>query len=324
MGGTSSTESFDTDPLEEFCNPINRAKNFDVGIDETLLLYSGTQSLAVLSAFNSVLQNEAQHLIPDYVEKFGAALAGFAVIPHAVGVGALVISMIIQLAIKGSSTGKEGPANIPRRVFAEEKALEVRDLMDEYVKRYKMNLRDDRLLLDDTRRLEESLSLQLTRLKNSMLQEGHMNSRSLKHWANGAAFHTLMLIHMVRLQKRDRRNFYSAKSKASTAINIYNADVLDLVQKYREYKRLRIYRRYWTDLCLYRKDDRVFEYYMTERCKLPLKWCITERDLMDQLYDGVFYELHPHIGVLKNYFFNLQNNLEVLVYQEDTFSPYIV
>ena len=51
--------------------------------------------------------------------------------------------------------------------------------------------------------MEEQLASQLTRLKNSMLKDGHMDDRALKHWTNGAAFHAHMLIHIARLKKKE-------------------------------------------------------------------------------------------------------------------------
>ncbi|KAI9529369.1 hypothetical protein NQZ68_011074 [Dissostichus eleginoides] len=42
-----------------------------------------------------------------------------------------------------------------------------------------------------------------TSTANSMLVDGHMDSRLLKQWVNGAAFHTQMLIHQARLEGAD-------------------------------------------------------------------------------------------------------------------------
>lgn len=90
--------------------------------------------------------------IPNYVEKVGGALAGLNAVPNAVGVGALVISMILQfafIAIKSSQTQPESAVDtLLRRIFADEKASKVRDLIEESLKRHKMYLRNaDRLVL---------------------------------------------------------------------------------------------------------------------------------------------------------------------------------
>ena len=141
----------------------------NVGIDDSLMRYSGKYSTACLEAYSSSLQEELKSKLPDFMEKGGDALAGFSAVPHAVGVGALIISMILQvvfIATNGSQkSGDPSPMDMLRRVFAEEKASEVRDLMEEYLKRYEMHLRDSRRLLADSERLETQLSLQLTRLR---------------------------------------------------------------------------------------------------------------------------------------------------------------
>ncbi|KAI4899755.1 hypothetical protein NFI96_004474 [Prochilodus magdalenae] len=87
-----------------------------------------------------------------------------------------------------------------RRVFGEEKASGVRDSMDEYMKRLSMFMNEPRKALEETERLEKGLSEQLTRLRNSMLYDDQMSSRSMKHWTNSAAFHVQMLIHAARLR----------------------------------------------------------------------------------------------------------------------------
>ncbi|GAA6225963.1 uncharacterized protein LOC104944408 isoform X1 [Lates japonicus] len=90
---------------------------------------------------------------------------GLESVPNAVGLGCLVISMILELIVgKGNqiSTG-----DMLRRVFAEEKASEIRDLMDEYMRRLSINLRNTQVQLEDTRRIEALLSTQLTQLKTS-------------------------------------------------------------------------------------------------------------------------------------------------------------
>ncbi|KAL7841260.1 hypothetical protein SRHO_G00249510 [Serrasalmus rhombeus] len=55
------------------------------------------------------------------------------------------------------------------------------------------------MLLEDTKRLEKQLS-EKTSLKNSMLHDNQMSTRSLKHWTNSAAFHLQMLIHVAQLE----------------------------------------------------------------------------------------------------------------------------
>ncbi|XP_034081618.1 zinc transporter ZIP11-like [Gymnodraco acuticeps] len=121
-----------------------------------------------------------------------------------------------------------GTAEMLQRVFADEKAKEVRDLMDEYLKRLQINLGKPQLQLAETRQIELVLSAQLTRLKNSMLVDGHMNSMLLKQWVNGAAFHTQMLIHQARLEEADG-------SRAVRAAGVYQQQLNVIIDRYKKY-----------------------------------------------------------------------------------------
>ena len=132
----------------------------EIVIDNSLVQFSGLDSTNVLQGYmSSVDANQ----LSGYTERLGSALGGLESVPNAVGLGALVISMILELFV-----GKKDEMNtrdILRRVFAEEKASEIRDLMDEYMRRLEINLRNTQLQLEDTRRIEAMLSLQLTRAK---------------------------------------------------------------------------------------------------------------------------------------------------------------
>ncbi|KAK3561652.1 hypothetical protein QTP86_012474 [Hemibagrus guttatus] len=101
---------------------------------------------------------------------------------------AMALSIALELIIKAEEEEKENKdstLDMMRRVFAEEKASGVRDSMDEYMNCLHMYLHQPIRVLEETQRLEKQLSEQLTRLKNSMLYDNKMSSRSLKHWANG-------------------------------------------------------------------------------------------------------------------------------------------
>lgn len=196
----------------------------EIIIDNSLVQYSGLNSTAVLQDYMSSAVSVNQ--LPAYTEKLGSALGGLLPIPNAVGLGALVISIILELILGTNDQVTTG--DILRRVFAEEKASEIRDLMDEYMRRLTLNLRSPRLQLEDTRRIEAMLSVQLTRLKNSMLTDGHMSPRALSHWVNGAAFHAQMLIHQARLEDGDG-------SRATAALDLYQRDLNLLNDNYRTY-----------------------------------------------------------------------------------------
>lgn len=153
----------------------------DVGIDVSLVNYSGLNSAAELES--SIIQKlkDMINRIPDYVQSLGSALAAFDAVPNAVGLGALALSIGLELKVREEKQreSKNSTLDMLRRVFAEEKASGVRDSMEEYLKRLGMYLHQPSRALEETERLEKQLSEQLTRLKNSMLHDKQMSSRSL-------------------------------------------------------------------------------------------------------------------------------------------------
>ncbi|KAK2861540.1 hypothetical protein Q5P01_001073 [Channa striata] len=101
--------------------------------------------------------------------------------------------------------------------------------MSEYLKRHEMFINDERLQ-EELQRLERQLSEYLTKLKNSLLQDGQMSTRGFKIWVNGASFHVQMLIHKVRLDNTNNVHPISA------AIDAYLGDLDKLVEEYKTYK----------------------------------------------------------------------------------------
>ncbi|CAK6982338.1 uncharacterized protein LOC118495213, partial [Scomber scombrus] len=203
----------------------------DIGIDESLLRYSGLNSNVELQSFSNELLNS----VPDFAEKVGSGLGGLTSVPNAVGLGALVISMILEILIKSNTPASEDPYSLIRRVFGEEKASGVRDKMSEYLKRHRMFINDNRQLLEEMRSLEQQLSSQLTILKNSLLHDGQMNSRGFKIWVNGASFHLQMLIHEARLNIRARKPLPKSVNTINAVIDIYLHDLDSLLKKYKTY-----------------------------------------------------------------------------------------
>ncbi|KAG1927548.1 hypothetical protein F2P79_024145 [Pimephales promelas] len=198
----------------------------DVGIDESLLKYSGPDSNAALQAFS----NEMLDSVPDYIGSLGSALGGLTTVPNAVGLGALVISMIIEIAVKsGTQTTDDDPYSLLRRVFGVEKASGVRDTMSEYLKRHRMYMNNDQRLREEIRRLDHQLSDHLTILRNSILQDGQMSSRGIKIWVNGVAFHVQMLIHEARLEIQAGKPESDCVQEIEAAIDVYLRDLDQLV-----------------------------------------------------------------------------------------------
>lgn len=135
--------------------------------------------------------------VPDWVKSLAEKLCGLSSAPALAGLGALAVAILIDVV--SSSPPEESTKGALRSVLAEQKASEVWDLVDECLKRCAMHINSTENLRRDIERLESQLSAALTRLKNSMVRDGHMSSEALKAWVNGAAFHIQMLIHQVRL-----------------------------------------------------------------------------------------------------------------------------
>ncbi|XP_062873681.1 uncharacterized protein LOC134335152 [Trichomycterus rosablanca] len=169
----------------------------DISLDDSLLKYSGVNSAVVL-------EDSTSEFIQTSLDHVGGILTNFNGVPNAVGLGALVISMFLNIAVSSSGNDGGNTAEILSHVIAVEKAVAVRDTMNEYLNRLHMYMREPVKAQEETTRLEKQLSEQLTRLKNSMLFDGHMNPSSLKWWINGAAFHSQMVIHSARLETTDK------------------------------------------------------------------------------------------------------------------------
>lgn len=296
----------------------------NIGVDETLLLYSGTNSTASLLDYSSSLQGLLEDRLPDFVEKAAGALGGFTPVPNAVGLGAFVISMILQLALS-IVKGSPEPKTALQSVFAEEKSSMIRDLIVEYLKRYEMHLRNDHWLLANSERVEAQLSLQLSIVRNSILVDRQISPRAINHWVNGAAFHTQVLLHIARLRKtttEGSQDFESAKRVAMSAVDIYDRDMKKILEVYKEYKKSKFDLRTVTGgagaVRVHISWCTVKEYEINYFTELDSKYCEVERKSPDYYFNYI-YSNQKKIRELEIYFPNIQKNLEVLVNQKGTF-----
>ncbi|XP_036936728.1 uncharacterized protein LOC119009503 [Acanthopagrus latus] len=282
-----------------------------IGIDSSILKYSGLNSTQVLDDYrDQVLYSGDFSDAAAVVEKLGSALGGLKMVPNAVGLGAIIISIILETV--GKTLGKEsmGTAEMLQRVFAQEKANEVRDLMDEYLKRMRINLGKPQLQLAETRQIETDLSVQLTRLKNSMLRDGHMNSRFLKQWVNGAAFHTQMLIHQARLEG-------AGGSRAMQAAGIYQQQLNLLLEKYKNYLTTVIFvssdHDYIRVYCCLRYTENVV-FSSRVQCFTALEsYCFSGSEIVETMFSK------HQMTWAKTYFTDLRAQIPTLVTQDGTF-----
>lgn len=146
--------------------------------------------------------------------------------------------------------------------------------------------------------------------KNSMLRDGHMNTRFLKQWLNGAAFHTQMLIHQARLEG-------AGGSRATQAAGIYQQQLNLLLEKYKNYlttvifvssdhDRIRVY------CCLGYKENTVFPFYV--ECFRPMEtYCFRGREIVETMFSK------HQITWAKTYFTDLRAQIPTLVSQNGTF-----
>lgn len=151
--------------------------------------------------------------------------------PELVGLGALAIAVHIDLS--SLCPPKESTREALRHVFAEEKVTATWDLIDECLKEtiIYINHRDE--LVSSLKHLERQLSTAITRLRNAMVNDGHMSTESLKVWVNAAAFHVQMLIHLVRL------GGLPGPDPVERLLNMYQRDLLTLSRQHQDLIRSR-------------------------------------------------------------------------------------
>ncbi|KAM9346785.1 uncharacterized protein ABDE67_013422 [Symphorus nematophorus] len=179
--------------LESCLNDIKNCP--DVTVNRAIVRFCGASSSDSLQQHLNE-RKQTNYPIEDWMKQLAEKLTNFSQNPKLAGLGALAFAIFIDII---SNTSPERTEDALRRVFAEEKASEVWDQIDECLRRYVMHIDDNDELTRDIRRLESQLSIALTKLKNSMVRDGHMSSEALRAWVNGAAFHIQMLIHLVRL-----------------------------------------------------------------------------------------------------------------------------
>ncbi|KPP68584.1 hypothetical protein Z043_112723 [Scleropages formosus] len=261
MGMSISTEELDRTTVYIYNHQQEQGHLPNVAIDPSLLSYSGLDSTAVLQSYSSSMMEHLGDNGMRYAKELATTIGGFTSVPNAVGLGALVISMLIETVAASYRAPTGSHKDLLRRVFAEQKVSELRDLMDEYLKRHEMHLLDDEKLLKDTQVLERQLSVQLTRVRNAILKDGQMNDRAFKQWVNGAAFHIQMLIQLARLERK-------GSTSARKAVGAYERDLEQLLDSYKALKVSNIF----------------FQKFLTQRCKQNRR----RRDSLATLIDCYF------------------------------------
>ncbi|XP_039681186.1 uncharacterized protein LOC120574800 [Perca fluviatilis] len=302
--------------LEDFVFLIkNDGKAPDLSVNKSIVMFTGLSSsdnlrqhyekrkMEVGGSVNDLIKLHAA----DWIKNLADKLASMESAPALAGLGALAIAVLIDLA--SSSPPEESTKDALRSVFAEEKASEVWDQIDECLKRCVMHINNDHELVTDIRRIEVQLSAALTKLRNSMVRDGHMSSQALKAWVNGAAFHVQMLIHLVRLGGTQTCD------PVERLLSTYLRDLDTLFIKHREMieGKCRVNEVTSTDVPLsytYLVDDNLKAHYMIYNYA-----CFKE--YFEAYYDNRY---HVQTSDIKRYFSGVRENLQTLVNQKGNFN----
>lgn len=93
----------------------------------SLQRFSGLNSAEELNNYRDhVLYSGELNQVASILSEVGNVLGGLSVVPHAVGLGALIISLALDVVAKSLNKETMGTAEMLERVFAQEKAKEVR------------------------------------------------------------------------------------------------------------------------------------------------------------------------------------------------------
>ncbi|XP_045926839.1 uncharacterized protein LOC123984158 isoform X2 [Micropterus dolomieu] len=203
----------------------------DLGVVHPLLLANndeGSDSPASLQEQLQQLKGDIENRAPTYLRDLIGRLSSFSDEPRLAGLVGLVVTMVMDMAYTSSKQssgvkGKSAGSSSCQRVS------ELQEVMEEYLKRCRINLSDKSRLIQDSIRLEAQLSLILTQLKACLLG-GDCDSRSLRHWASGAAFDTQVLGHLAGLEGQ------AEPLAARAALEQYKEDLAQIIPAYRRYK----------------------------------------------------------------------------------------
>ena len=311
MGSTYSQEDYDGFARDYYEVALeNPCLLPDIGIDESLLKYSGIDSNAVLQTYSNDLINS----VPGFIDRLGSGLGPMTSIPNAVGLGALVISMILEIVMKSTTEPTEDTYSLLRRVFGEEKRSAVRDTMSEYLKRHQTFMSNEQRLREELQRLEAQLSNHLTILRNSLLHDGQMSTQGFKIWINGASFHLQMLIHEARLNIQAGRRRSDYVNAINAAINLYLQNMDVLLEKLASHP-------------TYPAQEWVSIPWVGGECVIRSEKCvrtihtIAEYCGKSKINEGFRKLVYSKFGSeLKSHFSNIRNNLNTLINQHGSFT----
>ncbi|XP_008290416.1 uncharacterized protein LOC103364904 [Stegastes partitus] len=204
----------------------------DLGVVHPVLLTNQTESAASQASLQEQLQQLQGNIgnrAPTYLRDLIGRLSSFSDEPRLAGLVGLVVTMVMDMAYTSSKQSSGVKGKSAGSSSSQQRVWELQEVMEEYLKRCRISLSDKDKLIQDSVRLETQLSLLLTQLKTCLLG-GDCDSRSLRHWASGAAFHTQMLVHLAVLEGK------AEPLSARAALEQYKEDLTQIIPAYRRYK----------------------------------------------------------------------------------------
>lgn len=228
MGCAASYERIDAAAEQLYSAMLSGGSMPDIGLEPDVETFLGLESNQALVTYHNKIAKDLQARAPEYVNNALRLFGGLTNIPNAVGLASLLIYMVLNIAAS-MTKGQNDVKNIVRSIFADEKVSEIGNLMETFTDRFLMYANSSDEVLKVTKTYEDRLHHQLNRVKNSMLKDGHVNNRAVKHWMNGAALHVGMLIYMAKQETVH-------KTAASLAIITYQGELDEILQKYKAYK----------------------------------------------------------------------------------------
>ncbi|KAM9364989.1 uncharacterized protein KZ484_011205 [Pholidichthys leucotaenia] len=204
----------------------------DLRVIHPVLLASQDEEVASQACLKEQLkqlQVDIGNRVPTYLRDLISRLTTFSDEPRVAGLVGLVVTMVMDMVYTSSKQSAGVKGKSAGSSSCQHRVCELQEVMEEYLKRCRISLSDKSRLIQDSIRLEAQLSLTLTQLKTCLLG-GDCDSRTLRHWASGASFHTQMLVHLARLEGK------AEPVSAQAALEQYREDLKQIVAAYRRYK----------------------------------------------------------------------------------------
>ncbi|XP_076609511.1 uncharacterized protein LOC143334564 [Chaetodon auriga] len=302
--GLGMSEEDHRERERELKRDVKKFKNCaNVMVNRAIVTFCSVSSDSLQKHLNK--RKKRDYPVADWMQKLAEKLANLSPSPNIAGLGALAVAVFIDIISATSSS--ENMKDALRCVFAEEKASEVWDHIDECLKRCIVYIDDDDEQISEIMRLEPELSKALTKLKNSMTNHGQMSSAALKAWVNGAAFHIHMLIHLLRLGGSQTCN------PVERYLSIYLNELDTLFRAHKAAVKKKCDRRDFHNF-----DNCLLTFFETDEGE---EHSISPFFRFEEFFEA-YYEEHysSQEYEIRKYFRNIRENLATLVHVEGTLS----